>query len=83
MEYQVTVSTVERQPIAVARQRTTFDKIAREIGPLLSHPWALIQATPGLRIMQMFRGGPDHRLKPVPPVHVAPASACGSLHITK
>jgi len=49
MEYQVTVSTVERQPIAAARQRTTFGKVAQEIGPLLSHPWALIRATPGLR----------------------------------
>jgi len=49
MEYEVTISTVERQLIAASRQRTTFDKIAREIGPLLEHPWALIRATPGLR----------------------------------
>jgi effector-binding domain-containing protein len=49
MEYQITVSTVERQLVAAARQRTTFDKIAREIGGLLSPPWALIKESPGLR----------------------------------
>ena len=49
MEYEVTVSTVERQLVAAARQRTTFGNIAREIGPLLGHPWALIRATQGLR----------------------------------
>lgn len=47
--YKVNVETVGRQPIAAARQRTTFRQIAREIGPLLGHPWSLIRATPGLR----------------------------------
>lgn len=47
--YVVTLDRVERRPIAAARQRTTFARIAREIGPLLDHPWSLIRATPGLR----------------------------------
>jgi effector-binding domain-containing protein len=49
MEYEITVSTVERQLVAAARQRTTFDKIATEVGGLLSHPWSLIKEHPGLR----------------------------------
>jgi effector-binding domain-containing protein len=47
--YQVTLDTVAEQPIAAARQRTTFRNIPREIGDLLGRPWALIKATPGLR----------------------------------
>ncbi len=49
MNYAISVSAIERQPIAAARRRTTFAKIAGEIGTLLDDPWSLIRATPGLR----------------------------------
>ncbi len=49
MTYEVTIDTVAEQPVAAARQRTTFHNVAREIGPLLGRPWALIRQTPGLR----------------------------------
>lgn len=47
--YAVTQTTVKPQVIAAARQRTTFQKIAAEIGTLLAAPWALIAEQPGLR----------------------------------
>jgi effector-binding domain-containing protein len=49
MEYEVVIDTVEEQPVAVARQRTTFATISREIGPLLDGPWAFLREHPGLR----------------------------------
>lgn len=49
MEYQVTVETVSEQLIAAARQRTTYKLVSKEIGALLSHPWAFIKAHPGIR----------------------------------
>jgi effector-binding domain-containing protein len=49
MEYEVTVGTVTEQPVAAARQRTTFAAISREIGALLDSPWAFLRAHPGLR----------------------------------
>jgi effector-binding domain-containing protein len=47
--YAVSIVTVQRQLIAAARQRTTFQKIVQEIGKLLEAPWALIAAQPDLR----------------------------------
>ncbi len=49
MKYEITVDLVGEQPVAAARQRTSFRKIAREIGDLLGRPWALIKQHPGLR----------------------------------
>jgi effector-binding domain-containing protein len=49
MVYSVRVETVAEQPIAAARQRTTFKTVSKEIGPLLSGPWALLRARPGFR----------------------------------
>ena len=48
MEYEVVIETVEEQPVAAARQRTTFAAISREIGTLLDGPWAFVRAQPGL-----------------------------------
>ena len=49
MEYLITVDTVGEQPVAAARQRTTFKRIVQEIGPLLGLPWSFIGEHPGLR----------------------------------
>jgi len=49
MEYQVTVEAVSEQLIAAARQRTTYKLISKQIGALLSHPWAFIKEHPDLR----------------------------------
>lgn len=49
MEYQVSVKQVLEQPIAAARQRTTFALVSQQIGKLLDHPWQLIRQHPGLR----------------------------------
>lgn len=49
MEYQVTVETVVEQPIAAARQRTTYQLVSRQIGDLLSHPWAFLKSRSDLR----------------------------------
>jgi effector-binding domain-containing protein len=46
--YEVAIETVAAQPIAAARQRTTFAAISREIGALLDGPWAFVRARPGL-----------------------------------
>jgi effector-binding domain-containing protein len=48
--YEITVDTVVEQPVAAARQRTTFKKVAREIGDLLNGPWALIKQHRELRM---------------------------------
>jgi effector-binding domain-containing protein len=48
MPYGVVIETVAAQPIAAARQRTTFAAISREIGSLLDGPWAFVRARPGL-----------------------------------
>jgi effector-binding domain-containing protein len=47
--YEVTLDTVTEQPVAAARQRTTFKKVAREIGDLLGQPWAFIKEHRDLR----------------------------------
>jgi effector-binding domain-containing protein len=47
--YQITVEQVDAQTVAAAKQRTTFGNIAKEIGDLLSRPWALIRQRPALR----------------------------------
>ncbi|HYL37946.1 MAG TPA: GyrI-like domain-containing protein [Bryobacteraceae bacterium] len=49
MKYQVAIETVDEQPIAASRQRTTFDRIAREIGNLLGHSWAFLKERSELR----------------------------------
>ena len=49
MEYLVSLDTVGEQPVAAARQRTTFGKISQEIGSLLGLTWAFIGEHPGLR----------------------------------
>jgi len=49
LSYEVTIDAVTERPLAAARQRTTFKKIAREIGDLLGRPWAFIKEHPGLR----------------------------------
>ena len=46
--YDVVVETVAAQPIAAARQRTTFAAISQEIRSLLDGPWAFVRARPGL-----------------------------------
>jgi len=49
MEYAVSLDSVAEQPLAAARQRTTFSKISKEIGPLLGLPWAFVREHPALR----------------------------------
>jgi effector-binding domain-containing protein len=49
MDYKVEITEVTEHPIAAARQRTTFKRIAAEIGRLLESPWALIRRRPELR----------------------------------
>jgi effector-binding domain-containing protein len=49
MVYSVRLETVAEQLIAAARQRTTFRMVSKEIGPLLSGPWAFLRARPGFR----------------------------------
>jgi len=49
MAYSVRVETVAEQLIAAARQRTTFRMVSKEIGPLLSLPWAFLRAQAGFR----------------------------------
>jgi len=49
MSYEVTLKTVPPQRIAAARQRTTSRMISKEIGPLLSAPWAFLRAQPGFK----------------------------------
>ena len=49
MEYQVTVQAVAEQPVAAARQRTTFKLVSQQIGDLLSRPWAFLRERDGLR----------------------------------
>jgi effector-binding domain-containing protein len=44
--------SIRREPqhlLAAARQRTTFERISQEIGPLLEPVWAFIREHPGLR----------------------------------
>jgi effector-binding domain-containing protein len=48
MAYDVMVEMVAAQPIAAARQRTTFAAISQEIRSLLDGPWAFVRARPGL-----------------------------------
>jgi effector-binding domain-containing protein len=43
-DYEVTVETLAEQPIAAARQRTTFQRIWKEIGTLLNGPWAFVRS---------------------------------------
>jgi effector-binding domain-containing protein len=50
MDYEVSLLTVAEQPIAAARQRTTFKMVSREIQGLLSGPWAFVRSHPGLWI---------------------------------
>lgn len=49
MDYKVEITKVTEHLIAAARQRTTFKRIAAEIGRLLEAPWALIGRQPELR----------------------------------
>jgi effector-binding domain-containing protein len=49
LNYEITLDTVKEQPVAAARQRTTFKKVAREIGELLAQPWAFIKEHRDLR----------------------------------
>jgi hypothetical protein len=42
MNYAGAVETVSEQLIIAARQRTNFKLLSKEIGALLSHPWAFI-----------------------------------------
>src|SRR5262245_1599034 len=49
MDYKVEIAQVMEHLIAAARQRTTFKRIAAEIGRLLESPWALIRQQPELR----------------------------------
>jgi len=49
MEYPVTLQHVPQQILAAARQRTTFNLISKEIGPLLGHAWAYLKEHPQLR----------------------------------
>ncbi len=49
MEYQVAIGTVVEQMVAAARQRTTYKEISRQIGTLLSHPWAFLKKRSELR----------------------------------
>jgi hypothetical protein len=42
MDYAVTVETESEQLIVAAQRRTTFKLVSKEIGALLSHPWAFI-----------------------------------------
>jgi effector-binding domain-containing protein len=48
MDYKISLLTVAEQPIAAARQRTTFKMVSREIQGLLSGPWTFVRAHPGL-----------------------------------
>ena len=49
MVYSVRVETAAEQLIVAARRRTTFKMISKEIGPLLSLPWAFLRAQAGFR----------------------------------
>jgi effector-binding domain-containing protein len=49
VQWPVVLAAVAEQPIAAARQRTTFARVATEIRPLLERAWTLIEANPGLR----------------------------------
>src|SRR5690349_8537683 len=49
MEYEISVKQVEEQPIAAARQCTTFALVSKQIGELLGHSWQLIKEHPDLR----------------------------------
>ena len=49
MTYHVAIESVNEQLIAAARQRTTFSRIAREIGDLLGHSWAFLKERSELR----------------------------------
>jgi effector-binding domain-containing protein len=48
MDYKISLLTVAEQPIAAARQRTTFKMVSTEIQSLLSGPWAFVRSHPGL-----------------------------------
>ena len=43
MEYTVTVQAVSEQVLAAARTRTTYGRVADEIGVLLGAPWRLVK----------------------------------------
>jgi hypothetical protein len=49
MTYSVSLDTVLEQPIAAAKQRTSFSKISNEIGSLLALPWVFVSEHPALR----------------------------------
>jgi effector-binding domain-containing protein len=49
VEYQVAVETAAEQLVAACRQRTRFKMISREIGDLLSRPWAFLKEHSELR----------------------------------
>jgi effector-binding domain-containing protein len=49
MDYAVSLVDVVEQPIAAARQRTTFAKVSMEIRDLLSIAWGFLKQNRGLR----------------------------------